>query len=209
MEVTGKTLIWSLSTLLMASSLLKSVNMHSFASETLQYMEAYMPSICTPYYKEAAVALCALELLTALLLKSGRLSMVASCASVLLFTFFVWLTGINLFFPSMFGSIESCGCFGEIIHFSPTAAFAKSIVIWGMSVALLAIQAYGSKTQKVWQNAIVPYLSVCLIASILPSAYSLLLMTKIDMEFYIAGYMAICAATISLAILNTTRRKYH
>lgn len=209
MEVTGRILIWSLSTLLMASSLLKSVNMHSFASETLQYMEAYMPSICTPYYKEAAVALCALELLTALLLKSGRFTLIASCTSVLLFTFFVWLTGINIFSPSMFGSIESCGCFGEIIHFSPTAAFAKSIVIWGMSVALLAIQVCGRKTQQVWQKAPVLYLLTCLLASILPSAYSLTLMTKIDREVYVAGYMAICAVTICLAILSTTRSKSH
>ena len=43
MVVINKVLTWPLSALLMASSLLKSVNMRSFASETLQYMEAYMP----------------------------------------------------------------------------------------------------------------------------------------------------------------------
>ena len=47
-----------------------------------------------------------------------------------LLTFFTWLTAVNYFAPSLFGSIESCGCFGDLIHFSPLASFIKSAVMW-------------------------------------------------------------------------------
>lgn len=206
MVVMRRTLTWMLSTLLIASSLLKSVNMRSFASETLQYMEAYMPDWLTPFYSEAAVTVCSIELLTALLLLYRRFSLFASCASALLLSFFVWLTGINLFFPSIFGSIESCGCFGELIHFSPAGSFAKSVAIWVMSVALVAILMRSRFCQEAWRKTDALHLLACLLISILPSAYSMLLMSRLDEGMYIAGYMAICAAVISLTISIITRQ---
>ena len=205
MVVINKVLTWPLSALLMASSLLKSVNMRSFASETLQYMEAYMPDWLTPFYTEAAVAVCSIELLAALLLLNGRFSHIASFVSVLLLTFFVWLTGVNLFFPTVFGSIESCGCFGELIHFSPAASFAKSVVIWGMAAALVAVQARGRRGQDTWRKTDALHLLVCLLISILPSACSLLLMSRLGEGMYIAGYMTVCASIICYTIICMAR----
>ena len=200
-------LTWPLSALLMASSLLKSVNMRSFASETLQYMEAYMPDWLTPFYTEAAVAVCSIELLAALLLQNGRFSHIASCVSVLLLTFFVWLTGVNLFFPTVFGSIESCGCFGELIHFSPAASFAKSVVIWGMAAAPVAVQTRGRINQDTWRKTDALHLLVCLLISILPSACSLLLMSRLGEGMYIAGYMTVCTSIICYTIICLARRQ--
>ena len=205
MVVMRRTLTWILSTLLIASSLLKSVNMRSFASETLQYMEAYMPDWLTPFYTEAAVTVCSIELLTALLLLYRRFSLLASCASVLVLSFFVWLTGINLFFPSIFGSIESCGCFGELIHFSPAGSFVKSVAIWGMSAALVSIQIRNSVCKDAWRKTDALHLLACLLVSILPSAYSLLFMSRLTESLYVAGYVVICSAVICFAIIVITR----
>ena len=54
-----------------------------------------------------------------------------------LFDQFVYLTGINHLRPSILGSIEPCGCFGEQLHFSPMGAFYKSLVLWLLSVSLI------------------------------------------------------------------------
>ena len=35
------------------------------------------------------------------------------------------------------GSIESCGCFGELVHFSPLGAFIKSLVLFVVSLVNL------------------------------------------------------------------------
>lgn len=43
------------------------------------------------------------------------------------------LTAINIFIPSEYGSIESCGCFGEFIHFSSKASLIKTFFIWLLS----------------------------------------------------------------------------
>ena len=45
-------------------------------------------------------------------------------------TFFIYLTGVNYLSPTLLGSIESCGCFGELIHFSAKGSFIKTIVLW-------------------------------------------------------------------------------
>ncbi|MBR3093353.1 MAG: DUF1573 domain-containing protein [Bacteroidaceae bacterium] len=41
---------------------------------------------------------------------------------------------MNLFFPPIDGQIESCGCFGEIIKFTPLTSFAKSVILLSISV---------------------------------------------------------------------------
>ncbi len=56
-----------------------------------------------------------------------------------LLMFFVYLTGMNLFFPAMMVSIESCGCFGELVHFTSEESFVKSIVLWVMTCFNIAI----------------------------------------------------------------------
>ena len=164
-----------------------------------------MPDWLTPFYSEAAVTVCSIELLTALLLLYRRFSLFASCASALLLSFFVWLTGINLFFPSIFGSIESCGCFGELIHFSPAGSFAKSVAIWGMSAALVSIQIRNSVCKDAWRKTDALHLLACLLVSILPSAYSLLFMSRLTESLYVAGYVVICSAVICFAIIVITR----
>ena len=68
--------------------------------------------------------------------KFARLASVLFCISLM---FFTYLTGVNLFFPGLLGSIEigsieNCGCFGELIHFSPLASFVKSLLLLGVSV---------------------------------------------------------------------------
>lgn len=118
-----------LSVTFMASSLMKAVNIRAFANETLLYSETYLSSTLSPYSTEIACAVCSAELMLAMLFLRQRCILFASCLSFAMLSFFVVLTGLNVFFPTSFGRIESCGCFGEMLHISPLEAFVKSVVL--------------------------------------------------------------------------------
>ena len=116
------------------SGVMKAVNVYSFAQEIRLYMEVYMDSFCVQWIVEIAVLVCAIETITGLLALRKKYEPIVAVIFLGMMSFFVWLTGMNLFCPSLMGSIESCGCFGELIHFSPLASFVKSVVLWMMAI---------------------------------------------------------------------------
>lgn len=118
------------SAIFILSAILKSVNIHSFTMETGDFIDMYMPSWLHGFQYPCAIIVCQSELMLGMLVLKEKYRHVAFCGMFLLLTFFVWLTMINAFFPTIFGSIESCGCFGEVIHFTPIASFLKSGVLW-------------------------------------------------------------------------------
>ncbi|MDY3063759.1 MAG: hypothetical protein SOW56_07005 [Bacteroidaceae bacterium] len=174
------------------SALSKSVNMDSFASEVLLYIEEYLPSVFLSFYKECAFIVCSVEMFVALLLLNRCFVLVALYISLILLLGFVFITGINLFFPSMFGSIESCGCFGEVIHFTPKASFVKSVLMWLYAGVLVVIQTKKKCSTTLFKMIRDRYLYLCLFLCVLPSLYSLIFLEKIDNGFYLGGYILLC-----------------
>ena len=125
--------------ILILSAVLKSVNIHSFAMETGDYIDLYMPSWLHGFQYPCAMIVCQVELMLGLLVLRIKYRQVALCGMLALMTFFVWLTMVNAFFPTILGSIESCGCFGELIHFTPMASFVKSVVLWAIVGGVLLV----------------------------------------------------------------------
>lgn len=122
-----------------ASSLLKVVSIKTFAMETGEYIDLYMPQWLHGWNMPCAIGVCAAELLVGLLAFCRKYVRWMSILSLVMLTFFVWLTGVNLFFPTVFGSVESCGCFGELVHFTPVGSFVKSVVLWLLALVLFVI----------------------------------------------------------------------
>lgn len=122
-----------------ASSLLKIISIRTFAMEAGEYIDLYMPQWLHGWNMPCAIGVCALELLVGMLAFWKRMLRWMSILSLVMLTFFVWLTGINLFFPTMFGSVESCGCFGELVHFTPVGSFVKSMVLWMLALVLFVL----------------------------------------------------------------------
>ena len=121
-----------------ASSLLKIISIRTFAMEVGEYIDLYMPQWLHGWNMPCAIG-CASELLVGMLAFRKRMLRWMSILSLVLLTFFVWLTGVNLFFPTMFGSVESCGCFGELVHFTPVGSFVKSVVLWMLALVLFVL----------------------------------------------------------------------
>jgi len=122
-----------------ASSLLKVVSIKTFAMETGEYIDLYMPQWLHGWNMPCAIGVCAAELLVGLLAFWRKQVRWMSVLSLVMLTFFVWLTGVNLFFPTVFGSVESCGCFGELVHFTPVGSFVKSVVLWLLALVLFVV----------------------------------------------------------------------
>lgn len=122
-----------------ASSLLKVVSIRTFAMETGEYIDLYMPQWLHGWNMPCAIGVCVAELLVGLLAFCRKYVRWMSILSLVMLTFFVWLTGVNLFFPTVFGSVESCGCFGELVHFTPVGSFVKSVVLWLLALVLFVV----------------------------------------------------------------------
>ena len=180
------------------SGVMKAVNVYSFAQEIRLYIEAYMDSYFVQWTVEIAVAICAIETITGLLALRKKYAPIVSIVFLGMMSFFVWLTGINLFYPSLMGSIESCGCFGELIHFSPWASFVKSVVLWGMAVMNYELRFTNYllsffNSRKPWRNILRDgTLYVTLVTGALPPVYSYLFFENMEHGYYLVGYISLC-----------------
>ena len=176
------------------SGIMKAVNVYSFAQEIRLYIEAYMDSCFVQWTVEIAVVICAIETVTGLLALKREYVAVVSVVFLVIMSFFVWLTSINLFYPSLMGSIESCGCFGELIHFSPLASFVKSVVLWGMAIGLILITNDKLQITRISLKEILTdgKIYATLVIGALPPLYSYLFFENMEHGYYLAGYIALC-----------------
>ena len=183
------------------SSVLKAVNINSFVLETRLYLDAYfwdLKSVVSELWGAfridmiGAIGVCVIEMLVALLAIKCEYRRVASVCFFFILTFFVYLTGVNLFSPTIMGSIESCGCFGELIHFSPLASFIKSVVLWMLSLVLLFCTFKSKIPWNVGKLFRDWYLYICLATSLVLPLYSLWFFEVLSHTIYIIGYVALC-----------------
>lgn len=111
------------------SGLLKAIGIDAFEQEVVMYGDAYIGDWVHDYSCEIAIAVCTIELVIGIAVLWHRLALFAGISLFVVLLFFVYLTGTNLFFPTILGRIETCGCFGELVHFTPISSFVKSVTL--------------------------------------------------------------------------------
>ena len=60
--------------------------------------------------------------------------------------YFTYITYLNL--VSLYGQIESCGCFGEVIHLTPAESFYKNVVLLSLSLIACALIVYNKRDKR-------------------------------------------------------------
>lgn len=135
---------YCLGSVFILSAVTKAVGLPVFADEMRLYLDIYFGGWLRDSSLFLAGMVCLVELLIGIACLVPALRRQANVAAFLALTFFVWLTGDNYFNPSPLGRIESCGCFGELIHFTPLASFIKSLVLW--VIALVIMNYPGKRT---------------------------------------------------------------
>ncbi len=188
------------------SGVMKAVNVYSFAQEIRLYIEAYMDSFCVQWTVEIAVLICTIEIVTGLLALRKKYEPIVSVVFLGMMSFFVWLTGINLFSPSLMGSIESCGCFGELIHFSPLSSFVKSVVLWGMALGSFVLGVRCWRMTSLKDILTDGKMYVTLMAGALPPVYSYFCFENMEHGWYLAGYVALCILGGGLCLRVSRKR---
>lgn len=121
--------LYFLSLVFFLSGITKLLSLKQFEYEVALYSEVYFSIIFVVWRKYIAILICCIELGTVVLSLFKRTKILSLFIYLLLLIFFTILTGVNYFSPPITGSIQSCGCFGELINFTPQASFYKSLLL--------------------------------------------------------------------------------
>ncbi|MDO5527547.1 MAG: hypothetical protein Q4F85_15855 [Prevotella sp.] len=135
------------------------------------------------------IAICMTEMVLGQLLLHKLYERVATIGIALLMMIFIYVTYVNL--TNFYGGIESCGCFGEVIHLTASETFYKNILLMLLIGCLLAYHVYTWTEYKVNILAILRsrYLYVTISLSALLPVYSYTLMNRLEQTTYIVIYI--------------------
>ena len=128
------------------SSVTKLVGIRSFGQTVEAFCNFLGLESLAGYGLPLAVLICAGELCLGLLSLWPRTRRMAVWLFPLVMVFFTWITWQNM--TSLYGQVESCGCFGEVIHLTPAQTFWKNVVLLALSLVLLVSINYGKIKQK-------------------------------------------------------------
>lgn len=196
------------------SSVLKALNINSFALEIRLYIDAYfgeLKSVVPDLWGAlridtiGAIGMCAIEMIMALLALKRVYKRMADVGFFLMLSFFVYLTGVNRFFPTIMGSIESCGCFGELIHFSPLTSFVKSAVLWIVSLVLLFFTFNCNMPWNIRKLFKDKYMYICIVTSLILPLYSLWFFETLSHWVYVAVYVVLVLFIFCVILLQVNK----
>lgn len=178
------------------SSIFKAVNIESFGSMVELY--GFLIGLFDFYGigDMLGIAICMVEMWLGLLLWHKLYERIATIGIALLMMIFLYVTYVNL--NSIYGGIESCGCFGEVIHLTASETFYKNILLMLLVCCLLAYHVYTRTEYKISISCLLrsryPYVTISL-SAILP-VYSYTLMDRLGQTTYIIIYIALCVVVL-------------
>ena len=189
------------------SGVLKCVNIYSFAHEAREYLDVYFQGFLNDYSLICATILCSIEITIGLWSFRCLYRSLFCIIAFVLLAFFTFITGVNLMFPSIFGSIESCGCFGEIIHFTPLTSFVKSTVLFCIAVILLTTNYKKITLESIMDILREKYTYISLALGTILPIYSLLAFNNLDHVTYILTGASILVIIFFYIYINYIKKK--
>jgi len=115
--------------------------------------------------------------------------------------FFTSITFLNM--TSDYGGIESCGCFGELIHLNPAESFYKNLVILLICVISSLIIILSPGREQISTSTLFRKISKIIIVAALPIMFSIVCMNVLGETAYKCGYMAICIISFVIALSSS------
>ena len=189
------------------SGLMKAVNVYSFAQTINSFCGLLGLDGFYGYGVLLAIFICTIECFLPLLSMSYRYRGIAVWCYPVILGYFTYITFIN--YTYLYGGIESCGCFGELIHLSPAASFYKNMVLLGLSLLLLAshlVQQYKAGKPLLPSISIDGYLFIALSASIVPPLFSFLCLNELSHAIYLSLFITLCIVSIGVCSLFLIRK---
>ena len=192
--------------LFILSSLTKAVDILTFAQTIKAFCALLGQNELYGYGVILAILICTLECLLPLLSTSNRYKGVVFWCYPVIMVYFTYITFIN--YTDLYGGIESCGCFGELIHLSPAASFYKNVILSLLTFVLLALHIL-----EQWSHGASifpslrfdPYIVLALAVSIMPSIFSFFFLNRLPHIPYLLLYMALCVMGLLFCVKYVTR----
>lgn len=137
---------WLLGVIFILSSIFKWIGLRSFAL-TIDDFCAFLglDALCG-HGMLLAYAICTAELLLGVAAFMPRIRKYIVMVYTLVLGYFTYITYLNL--VSLYGQVESCGCFGEVIHLTPAESFYKNVVLLTLSLIACVLIVYNKKSIK-------------------------------------------------------------
>lgn len=153
----------------LASAYMKGVNLPAFAWMVHNFMGLLDIGIGLEY--AVAFTVCVVEAFIGYAAFSGKISVLCLPLYLLVTVGFLWINLRNITHP--LGGIESCGCFGELIHLTPLMSLVKSVILFAITVALIAFNRK-CNYKAVWQSVSLKEILYVIIPAIIPFLFSAL-----------------------------------
>lgn len=90
-----------------------------------------------------AIIICTAELLFGIATFMPKIRDYVVWGYPIIMGYFTYITYLNL--VSLYGQIESCGCFGEVIHLTPAESFYKNLALLTLALLACALTVYNKK----------------------------------------------------------------
>lgn len=133
--------LWLLGITFILSGMFKWIGIRSFAMSMEQFCDFLGYTFLRGHGRILAVLVCSGELLLGVSSFIPRLRWYVRWIFPLVMVYFTYITLLNCI--DRYGQIESCGCFGEVIHLSPEESFWKNVVLLAISLLPLISSAWG------------------------------------------------------------------
>lgn len=172
----------------------KSVNVHAAANTVGLFCSLFGVPSLYKYKLFLAIALCFVELLTGFLAFNVEYVRFSSVAFLILVSFFTAITFFN--YAAAGQPIETCGCFGEIVHLSPRATFYKNVCLLiaslGLYFTIVGSRGALSMTGFIKDN----YVWFSAVAAISLPLSSAVLMNVLDRKVFVLLYLILCSLSV-------------
>lgn len=128
------------------SSIFKCIGLKSFALTVNDFCGFLGLNVLYGHGMLLAIIICSVELALGIVAFIPNLRKYVVWVYTLVLGYFTYITYLNL--VSQYGQIESCGCFGEVIHLTPAESFYKNVVLLTLSVLACSLTVYNKKENR-------------------------------------------------------------
>ena len=128
------------------SSIFKCIGLKTFALTVNDFCAFLGLNVLYGYGMLLAIIICSVELALGIAAFIPKLREYVVWLYLVVMGYFSYITYFNL--VSLYGQIESCGCFGEVIHLTPAESFYKNVVLLFFSMIACAFTVYNKRVIK-------------------------------------------------------------
>lgn len=139
-------ILYILGILFILSSIFKWIGLRTFALTVNDFCAFLGLNALYGHGMALAIIICSVELVLGVAAFIPKLRKYVVWVYTLVLGYFTYITYLNL--VSLYGQIESCGCFGEVIHLTPAETFYKNVLLLTLSLIACALTVYNKRDKR-------------------------------------------------------------